>query len=509
MKKAILIGHPVAHSRSPAIFRFIAERVGEVDLKYESLDISPTGLDVFMQEVRKGSTSKAELLGFNVTIPHKETIIKYLDRVSDKISNEARLIGAVNVVHITDKGFYGFNTDAIGIERTIASNKIDTNRVFLWGAGGAARAVAYVFGKLGATQVVIYNRNVEKAKCLANEMGTAFKATKFQVISQPDEKCCYENPFDCFVNATSIGMAGPKSDRSDRSDGTAGVGEHFESLQNLPKSREAAAFDLIYTPLETPFLLTAKKVGLRTIGGLEMLIEQAVVAWEIWLGPWSKYDVDELKLLKLKQELFNFIANSLADPWGKKIVLTGFMASGKSTIGALLAEKCGVSFIDTDHLIEQRAGLSVAEIFRLHGETEFRRLEKDIIVSLLAKTSAPSEGKEPIIALGGGALEDPETLGLVNEKCLLVNLVASASTIQNRLKNSQKNTEKNTETNTEKNTKERPLLAGLDQARQLEKIKEIMKQREPTYAKAVIQLTTDNLTPEQVVCQLRKRVGEL
>lgn len=168
------------------------------------------------------------------------------------------------------------------------------------------------------------------------------------------------------------------------------------------------------------------------------------------------------------------------------VFLTGFMGSGKSTVGSMLARELGWRFVDSDHVIEADAGLSIPEIFRRMGEARFRELERDVVLRLA--TQGPA-----VIALGGGALLNPETRRAVQAAGRLVYLAASPEEIQSRLRNQ---------------TDARPLLAGLGPDARRERIGALLEQRRPIYESAEMRVDTDGYTLAEVVERVRSLLRE-
>jgi len=275
---AALIGHPVSHSLSPAIFSFLSRRFSR-KIQYDALDISPGELKRAL-----GLLRSLDFIGCNITIPYKEKVIACLDRVSD----ETRVIGAANVVYNKDGELIGYNSDVLGILETLreARVRISGREVVLYGAGGAARAVAYAMGVLGAKDVWITNRTPHRARALTKKFGSYFSKTRYHVLAW--ESFPLGRQIDLWVNATPLGMAGfPRS----------------RTFSFIP-GKNAFALDLIYRPEETPFLKKASAEGLKTIGGLDMLVWQAIGTWELWFGKMSGKHETKVALKKfLKQRL--------------------------------------------------------------------------------------------------------------------------------------------------------------------------------------------------------------
>ncbi|MGK5085649.1 shikimate kinase [Bdellovibrionota bacterium FG-1] len=459
MKEAAVIGFPLSHSLSPAIFSFLAQRLGVRDFRYKAREVSPFQLQSVLAEYRRTSG----FIGLNVTIPYKQAILTELDAVT----SEAKAIGAVNVVHADENRLFGYNTDLPGVLRTLADPSfrgcpVAESAVWIFGAGGAARAVAYAMGKLGAKTVYIFNRNSENAEILAKNMGEIFPKTLFGVV--PEDRLSSVEPLALVVNATSVGMKTPAPQSAE---------PFFEVLRRLPFRAKALAFDLIYNPEKTPFLTLAEELGLATVGGLNMLVEQALATWKIWFG--SRDGLAEIKaplLLHLRGLLSGW-----GIPQGQPIFLTGFMGSGKSSIGAILARKLGWEFVDTDHLIESEAGLSIPKIFQTYGEGFFRELERKIIFQVGGRLKT-------VIALGGGALMNPEALDIIEKSGLLIYLSATVETLHERVRPRAAN---------------RPLFAGLDAEGQAKKIQALLEARTPIYNRARIQVETDRKAHEEVV----------
>lgn len=256
-----VIGDPIQHSLSPEIFQFISKRVG-YPVRYERFHVKSQDFKHFLNHLRQYPL----LHGVNVTLPYKEKIISQLQEVTF----EAKSVGAVNVVKVEAGKLLGYNTDLYGIQKTLFEQGVKPKKItaVIFGAGGAALSVGYVLGHGKAKQVTIFNRNERRAKRMAVKLAKLFPATTF--VGAPLEGAAkFNEPADLYVQSTPLGMKG------------------FPSVSLLPKklSTHALAFDLVYRPEETPFLKDAKKRGLRTVGGLDMLVWQALAAWEIWVGP--------------------------------------------------------------------------------------------------------------------------------------------------------------------------------------------------------------------------------
>ena len=269
-----ILGYPLRHSASPAFQQAALDHLG-LDARYEAWEVEPERLAERVRQLRG-----PDLLGFSVTVPHKETVMPLLDAVDDA----ARAIGAVNTVVSRDGRLEGANTDLEGFLRALREEGAYDprgGRALVLGAGGAARAVAYALLAEGAAGVAIANRSPERARILAEELGARFPA-RVQALSLDAEALApllaADASVDLLVNCTSLGMAhGPDPDASpvpaDLIPGTALV------------------YDLVYNPQETPLLAAARRAGARTLGGLPMLVYQGAAAFRMWTGREAPIDV--------------------------------------------------------------------------------------------------------------------------------------------------------------------------------------------------------------------------
>jgi shikimate dehydrogenase len=252
-----IIGMPVAHSRSPTIHNFWLNAHG-IRGAYVPLAVAPERL--------KDALPGLAALGFrgcNVTMPHKQTAMPLLHRVSET----ARRIGAVNTIVVEDDGtLSGFNNDGNGFVQSLRDSKpgwrADEGPILLLGAGGSARAVVVALLENGARQIRIANRTAEKAQAIAHEFGSAVTA-----IGWADRNAAMAE-LALLVNCTDQGMIGKPALDAD--------------LMLLSPATLVA--DLIYTPLETPFLAEARLRGCVTVNGLGLLLNQARLAFKAWFG---------------------------------------------------------------------------------------------------------------------------------------------------------------------------------------------------------------------------------
>ncbi len=255
-KKAFVIGHPIAHSRSPLIHGNWLADLG-IDGSYDAIDVPPAELVSFFDRLRQG-----EFVGGNVTIPHKQAVFALCDSVDPL----AKTIGAVNTLTVTAGKIHGTNTDYLGflgnLDAAGSGWDDDLQHAIVLGAGGAARAIAVALQSRGVTNIHILNRTLGTAQTFVADLGDPLKAHPigdFPILAAKT---------NLVINTTSIGMHGTRFDTID--------------LGLLPKT--ALVTDIVYVPLQTPLLLDAAACGLRIVDGLGMLLHQAVPGFEAWFG---------------------------------------------------------------------------------------------------------------------------------------------------------------------------------------------------------------------------------
>lgn len=268
-------GWPVAHSRSPRLHGHWLKRYG-VDGIYAPFPIAP---EDFERAVR--GLAAAGLAGLNVTLPHKEAACA----ASDRIDKTARRLGAANTLIFGPDGeIEGRNTDAFGFTENLEDCGIapDGGPALVLGAGGAARAVVLALQSLGYGPIRLTNRTAARAGAVAASLGPGIEAVPWA------ERAGALAGAALLVNATSLGMAGqPALDLP---------------LADLPP--EAAVADIVYTPLETPLLMAARRHGCRTVDGLGMLLHQGRPGFRAWFGVDPEVDA----------ELRRAVAGDLAAP---------------------------------------------------------------------------------------------------------------------------------------------------------------------------------------------------
>lgn len=341
-----LIGEKLGHSFSAEIHQ---ELFG---YKYELCELSKAELEPFM-------TAKA-FKAINVTIPYKEAVIPYLDRISDN----AKAIGAVNTVINRNGKLCGYNTDFMGLNALIDRMKLELEgkKVLVLGSGGTSKTALAVakFRNCGAAYRV--SRSASKG-CISY-----------------DEALIHHLDADVIINTTPCGMF-PR------------IGEGVIELEGFQKL--SGVVDAVYNPLRSHLVCEAKKRGVKAEGGLFMLVAQGAYAAEKFVDK----SVDQKQIDKLYYDLLKRKEN---------IVLIGMPACGKTTIGKLLAKETGKSFIDIDEEIERLQGRTVSEIFAELGECGFREIESKVIEKFSAVQNA-------VIATGGGAVLRERNTELLRE----------------------------------------------------------------------------------------------
>ncbi len=381
--KAGLIGCPLGHSMSPYIHERIMEASG-IFGKYELYEISPEELPKYAPILMK------DLTGFNITIPHKVSILPFLDDVAPMVKE----YGAANTVC----GKIGYNTDVDGF---LSCNiPMKDKKVLLLGAGGVARMMAIEALKAGA-ELSIWTRSSEKALALVTECkGKGYE--KVSAVESPEEAA-----YDTVLNGTPCGMWPNVHD----------IAPHLSALK-----KDGTFFDTIYNPCPTKSCMQVRANGGTAVSGLKMLLNQAIAAEKIW-APDAHFDDERLA------EILPDVRKKLWEKNPIKIVLTGFMGAGKTTIGRKIADDMKIPFLDLDERIEQIAGCPITEIFKKDGEETFRRMEHDVLKAVLETPGAE------VISLGGGVLTNPENSRLLKEsKALVIYLKADADTIWERVK---------------------------------------------------------------------------
>ncbi len=342
-----LIGEKLGHSFSKPIHEKIA------DYTYEIKEISKENLDSFMRT--KG------FIGINVTIPYKEDVIPYLDSIDDA----AKAIGAVNTVINRDGKLYGYNTDFYGMKLMIEKKGFDFSgaKVLILGSGGTSKTAKAVAWCLGASEIITVSRSGQ---------------VNYENILS------FHCDADFIINTTPCGMY-PNNDTYPIDPGD------FKCLKGI--------IDVVYNPLKTTLVQKGEESGVKGVTGLYMLVAQAVLASEKFMG-------ESLDIPKITDEIY---ADILSEK--RNIVLIGMPGSGKTTVGKALAENLGRDFIDTDDMIRETHG-DISEIFRTKGEKFFRDTESE-------KVKEVSKRNGLVIATGGGAILRKENIDALRQNSVI------------------------------------------------------------------------------------------
>ena len=346
-----LIGEHLTHSYSREIHGKIA------DYAYELCELRPEELEPFFQ--------KRDFLGINVTIPYKQSVISYLDSISET----AQRIGAVNTIVNRGGKLHGDNTDFAGMKALVryAGIEIAGRKVLILGTGGTSKTAHVVAESLGADSIVHVSRS---------RRGDA--VTYAEAVQQHGDA-------HIIINTTPVGMY----------PNTVEVPidlSHFAALEGV--------LDAVYHPLRSGLVLDGLSRGIPACGGLYMLVAQAVFASAAFFGK----EPD----LSLIDEIFRAIRLEK-----QNVVLIGMPSAGKTTVGSHLAKLTGKAFLDTDQIIVSHIGGTISEYFAAHGEEAFRKLEHEVISNAAKKDGC-------VIATGGGAVLDAENIRLLRQNGIIV-----------------------------------------------------------------------------------------
>jgi shikimate dehydrogenase len=268
-KSFAVIGDPIDHSLSPNIHS-AAFRELNLDCSYIAFRISKGELEEGIEGLKK-----IKIEGFNVTIPHKIEMMKYLDKIDESCS----VIGAVNTIVNKDGKFKGYNTDMDGFLDPFKKKKLNivNSNILLLGAGGAARAIVAGFAKEKAKKITIANRTLKNATNLSEfaiKIGLNAEGVEIEDIKNSAKN------YDIIVNATSIGLKNELCPIS-----LEGINE------------KTIVYDIVYTPINTDFIKKAKEKGAIVIFGYEMLLGQAMRSFEIWHSMKAPYNAMKKALL--------------------------------------------------------------------------------------------------------------------------------------------------------------------------------------------------------------------
>lgn len=360
MKKYGCIGKKLAHSFSKEIHEKLA------DYAYDLIELAEEEIAPFFE--------KKDFAAINVTIPYKQTVIPYLDSISEV----AERIGAVNTIVNKDGKLCGYNTDYYGMKALIERIGIDLTgkKVLVLGTGGTSKTARVVAADLGAAEILTVSRR------------------------KTDHYITYEEAVQEHADANVIINTTPSGMYPDCESRPIDITEFTQLI---------GVVDVVYNPLCTNLVLDAKQRGIKAEGGLYMLIMQAVVAVERFL--------DTRIAKEVADRVFASIFASK-----ENVVLTGMPGSGKSTVGKYLNIE-GFEFVDTDEEIEKRCGCSIKELIQEKGEAYFRALETEVIREVSSMNCR-------IISTGGGAVLKEENVRALKRNGKLYFLNADLSRLQ-------------------------------------------------------------------------------
>ena len=262
-----VIGDPIEHTLSPTM-QNAAFNALKLDVAFLAFKVKPAELENAVNGMRA-----LNVRGLNVTMPHKSTVMNFLDR----IDLSAQIVNSVNTILNKESKLFGFNTDGVGALKALRENGVEPKgrKVLLLGAGGAARAIAYAMAK-ESDELAVLNRTVKPAQELVKLLEkTANKKIVAGALSPKEIEQNLQDS-DILINATSIGMK-PKAD---------------ESLVSPKFLRpDLAVMDIVYNPIETKLAKDAKAAGAKVVSGVEMLIYQGAASFEIWTGKSAPVEV--------------------------------------------------------------------------------------------------------------------------------------------------------------------------------------------------------------------------
>jgi shikimate dehydrogenase len=254
MIKACVIGSPIAHSRSPLIHGFWLKQLG-IDGSYERVLVEPKDLGDFLKNLKQNGYA-----GCNVTLPHKESALPFIDHIDDSV----KAIGALNTVYLSASKTHATSTDGEGFVQNLLAHLPDFNltdkTVVILGAGGSAKAIIERLLRAHVKLITVANRTLTRAEDLNTSFGTKVVPIEPQYLNL---RTC-----ELLINTTSQGMAGQPPVDID--------------LSALPP--HAVVADIVYVPLKTDLIKRAEALGLRAVPGLGMLLHQAVRGFELWFG---------------------------------------------------------------------------------------------------------------------------------------------------------------------------------------------------------------------------------
>ncbi len=275
MKKACVIGWPVSHSRSPLIHNHWLALHG-IAGEYLRVPVEAKALKQFIEDL-----PSSEYLGCNVTIPHKERAFQQVIPADEM----TKRLGVVNTIYQREGRLFGTSTDGEGFIANLLTNienlKLNNEKAAILGAGGAAMAIVGALVDRGMAEIAVANRTLDRSRQLREKFGPAVKPVPWEDRSKALSECAL------LVNASALGMTGQPPLQID--------------LARLPAA--SIVTDIVYSPLRTPLIVDAARRGNRSVGGLGMLLHQAVRGFELWFG----------KRPEVTEDLYDLVARDI-DP---------------------------------------------------------------------------------------------------------------------------------------------------------------------------------------------------
>lgn len=369
------IAEHLGHSFSGEIHYLIGQALQKAGLSepyhYVLQELRPDEVDGFMHA--------HTFRGINVTIPYKQTVIPYLDELTDI----AKEIGAVNTIVNRNGRLIGHNTDFYGMNvlMSLADIDIKDKKVVIFGTGGTSKTATVVAKHGGAREILKFSRKAQDG-CLT-----------YDALTQHLDA-------EIIINTTPVGMY-PNDEQIPLPQGLS-LGD-FKAL--------CGVVDAIYHPLRTELVSEALRLGIAASGGLAMLVAQAVAATERFLD------------IEIPTDVVRAVT-ALIEAQKQNIVLIGMPASGKTTIGKLLSERLGMPLLDTDEEITRVYGSTPAELIRQQGEYAFREAETQVIRDVIAPMSGV------IVATGGGAILRDENVRRLKRNGKLIFLNRSLESLE-------------------------------------------------------------------------------
>ena len=451
-----LIGHPAAHSLSPALHNTLARLTG-VNMVFTAFDVEKDDLE----DAIKGAY-KLGFQGLTISAPYKETVAKYLTGLGPT----ATRVGAVNTLVRSGngQGFEGHNTDLKGMKRSMRSYGFTEHMgrsAIVIGAGSIARSLCFLLATENAKEIWLLNRTPERARELAQDVMQATGYDRIRVLplheyaSIPSLK---DGKYLCF-QCTSVGMF-PDAEETVISDPA-----FFQKL--------GVVIDAVYRPSETLFLKQARAAGAQTGNGQIMLLYQGVEAFETWFG------------VPVSDEIISRAHAAMQERFLEKktILLIGFIGTGKATVSRALATRMEEKLISSDAEIERRLNTTIGDIKAVRGEAALRATETRILREILNEKS-----ENFIMLTGSDAPLSEENRVLLHEMGTVVYLKTSPAEIVRRMHDGD-----------EKKAAEDDVALG--------NIETILAEREEYYRLASdYTIETDGKTPDEIADEIMERV---